>query len=123
IGSKTTEYYHKENIWWRHEVLHRLVLNDYSNRIEVYKNERDELEEKVIEQVSRLLEVLDDKDKNEISHISREFTMKQFSEARLREENWIKKIIDMPVNSKLPIFYRAFWKKRNKRNKMPYIQM
>jgi len=64
--------------------LHRLVLMDYNNRLNNFREERDTLEKKFIEETQKLFnEILAEEiKKNEIKVLSRElkeFTSKKFS--------------------------------------------
>ena len=123
IGSKATKFYDKDNIWWRHEMLHRLVISDYSNRIAIYKDERETLEEKALIETEEFLNRISRDNNGEIGLLLKEFTMKKFSETRLKEEQWITKLEDIPIINRTPFAYRFYWQKRNRRNKMPKIKM
>lgn len=121
IGSKTTRFYDKDNIWWRHEVLHRLILKDYVHRLNLYKPKRNALEQKFISESEQLLKKIDtnsdlEDEKNDLKSL----TMRTFSEAMLQEEQWINTIKDESIQNKPNLFYRFYWRKRNKRNKMPF---
>ena len=46
--------YSSENLFWRHELLHRVVLADYPNRIKLFNAERDELESRFIAEAFKI---------------------------------------------------------------------
>ncbi|HUT80454.1 MAG TPA: C69 family dipeptidase [Candidatus Bathyarchaeia archaeon] len=52
---KTTAFYDPSNLWWQHEMLHRLTLLDYTNRLSVYKSARDSLENSFISSAKELV--------------------------------------------------------------------
>ena len=119
ISSKTTEFYDKNNLWWSHEKLHRLVLQDYNHRLSVFKDEKDNLENKFIKETHEL--------HYEITHSARardvvsdlsKFSKEKYLEAREAEFRWIEKIKNMPIKRKTGIFYRKKWDKLSKRNKL-----
>jgi secernin len=119
INTKTTEFYDKNNLWWTHEKLHRLVLQDYNKRLSVFKGEKDKLENKFIKETHDLL--------YEITHSARardvildlnKFTKERYLQAREAELRWIESIKNMPIKRKTEIFYRKKWEKLSKRNKL-----
>ncbi|TLN24838.1 peptidase U34, partial [bacterium] len=44
-GPEPTAVYDPDSLWWQHEILHRAVLRDYSRRIDLLRQDRDQLEE------------------------------------------------------------------------------
>lgn len=119
INTKTTEFYDKNNLWWTHEKLHRLVLQDYTNRLSVFKEEKDKFENKFIKETNDLL--------NEITHSARvrdvvldlsNFSKEKYLETCEAELRWIERIKNMPIKKKTGIFYRKKWEKLSKRNKL-----
>ena len=52
IGPAPGAVYDARCLWWLHENLHRLVIEDYEHRIAIYKRERDALERKLMEQAN-----------------------------------------------------------------------
>ncbi len=108
------EVYDPESLWWHHEKLHRLVLQDYQKRLEVYREERDELEEKYHKQVNALLLNLSATSSEQDIQKMKSITNNAFEESRKKAEEWINKIETLPINSKPNIFYRRNWKRLNK---------
>lgn len=48
-GPEPGKFFDENTLWWRHEMLHRHVLRDYSNRLGRYRAERDSLESEFID--------------------------------------------------------------------------
>ncbi len=120
INTKTTEFYDKNNLWWTHERLHRLVLQDYNKRLAVFKDEKDKLENRFLKETHDLL--------YEITHSARardvildltKFTKEKYLEAREAELRWIEEIKNIPIKKKANYFYRKKWEKLSKINKLP----
>lgn len=54
LGPPPTGTSDEYSLWWRHERLHRAVLKDFKNRLEVFHQERDDLESSFIEKATQL---------------------------------------------------------------------
>ncbi|UJG40549.1 MAG: C69 family dipeptidase [Candidatus Heimdallarchaeum aukensis] len=110
--------YDPDNLWWIHEKLHRLVLTDYVNRLNMYRSERDELERQFIqetyEKISKITGKLSKKDKEELKKI----TKKAFTLSVEKTKTWIKKIEASTPLKKPVILYNQYWKKQNKAAKL-----
>jgi dipeptidase len=124
IGPRPTKHYDPENLWWRHEELHRLTLRDYKNRLTVYKEEKEELEEEFLEQTERMVAAIKTKkeleggDKNQLL----KFSYQRFKEAKEAEKEWIELVRNTPILKGTGICYKLFWNRRNRWNKMPKIK-
>jgi dipeptidase len=122
----TTEFYHKENLWWRHEYLHRLVLQDYVHRFSLFKGEKELIEQIIINETRKFIDMHLAKYKNldekESVLILQEYAKLVFEKVQAAEENWIEKVKKEPVKRKPKIAYLNYWRKRNKWNKMPEIK-
>ena len=112
------EVYDPESLWWHHEKLHRLVLQDYQKRLEVYRDERDELEEKYHNQVNALLSKLSTKSSEQDLNKMESITDNAFEESRRKTEEWITKIKMQPIKSKPSLFYRKRWQRLNKKDQL-----
>jgi len=113
LGPQTTPFYDKDNLWWQHEKLHRLVLLDYQNRLATFKAERDALEKQFLEETEALLNQQPDHEK------LKEFTKRKLTQAMDAEQNWIEKVQQIKISRPTNIFYKRFWAKRTKWNKLP----
>ena len=119
-GGKTFD---EKSMWWKHELLHRLILKAYQPLINVYKTERDQLENTWIKQVETLIN-------DPTTHPTHIFeTTKQFLETALKKEDeWLQKVKQKvkssnlsPRVSLLQIRYNLYWKKWDKKAKLPSL--
>ena len=112
------EYYDPNTLWWQHEKLHRLVLQDYQTRLSVFRHERDELEKDffglVADALAKVSKPPSKKDRNTLKKITEE----AFTLNRTKLNEWIKKVQKTPIRKKPSLFYRRYWNKYNKINKL-----
>ena len=113
------EIYDPETLWWNHEKLHRLVLQDYQKRLSFYRDERDELEDKYIKQVNILLTNLSSPPSDQDIKKMKSISEKAFEESRNKTNEWINKIKEFQIKKKTNLLYRLHWNKYNKKDKMP----
>jgi dipeptidase len=112
------EEYNSECLWWQHERLQRLVLQDYQKRLGFYREERDELEDKYVKQVEVLLANLSTPISEQDREKMKSITKKSFEESSEKTEEWINKVKTLPVEKKPNLFFRKYWNKYNKKDKM-----
>ena len=93
LGPELTGKYDPNSHWWRHEKLHRSLLNDFPARLSTFRQKRDELETKWLESLQDISE--------------------SFELVSDLEEEWLEKISEMPIEGKLKRNYRRYWKKQN----------
>jgi len=104
IGPTPGAVYDPKSLWWFHENLHRLVIEDYERRIATYRRERDALEQRFIEQAEgQQLE-----NQWEISRAA-------FEKAKKETLRWIERVGASRANRHENWFYRQYWKKQNGR--------
>ncbi|MFW9928503.1 MAG: C69 family dipeptidase [Candidatus Thorarchaeota archaeon] len=109
------KYYQDESLWYKHERLHRLILMDYQNLLQVYQNERDQLEENYIKETE-----LAGANTPEL----RELVDKIFQESMIYENFWFESTYKKYKEEK-PKFglkkwrYKRYWNKLNKDAKIP----
>jgi secernin len=103
LGPTPGETYNQTSCWWRHEMLHRLVLEDYRDRSGQFTAERDRLQ-------SELLKHVADSSGQDISGITRD----AFREAAAVTDGWISLVKDRPVSRKARWGFRRYWHKQNK---------
>ena len=112
------EQYNPESLWWQHERLQRLVLLDYNKRLGTYKEQRNELEDKYVKQVSILLSNLSspisDQDVKKMKNLSEN----AFEESKSKTDDWIEKIKTLSIEKKPNILFRRLWNKYNKEDKL-----
>ncbi len=106
MGLAPKDKYDSAALWWRHEDLHRAVLQDYPARQALYQSERDALESDFAraEQEVRARPAAE----------RAAFTAACFARAAKAEADWSKRVQAAPVSKKLPVLFRAAWKKFNR---------
>ncbi|MCK5409791.1 MAG: hypothetical protein KAJ30_05950, partial [Candidatus Heimdallarchaeota archaeon] len=80
----------------------------------IYKEDRDKFEKKHVKKVNTILKGLSGKPTKVILTKMKKITTDSFNESRKLTSEWIKKIIDLPIEKSTSIFYRRFWNKYNK---------
>ncbi|MEA2014270.1 MAG: C69 family dipeptidase [Thermodesulfobacteriota bacterium] len=110
-GPSPSGTYDATTLYWRHELLHRRVLRDYSILLGTYRSERDTLEKKF---VSGALDRINDTVSERHS-----FSSRCFAEADKAEEVWSDRVTGTDVKGTNSIPYRIAWKGFNKTALMP----
>lgn len=118
IGPEAKEVYDPKALWWQHEKLHRLVLEDYQTRLAVFRQERDELEKHLLSMVYEELDKINKSPTKKEKQNLRKITEEAFTLNRTKLDEWIKKIQKTPVKKKAGMLYRKYWAKYNKINKL-----
>ena len=103
LGKESGAFYDINSLWWKHELLHREIIKDYQNRIEVIKNKRDKVENELIDLVCS-----ENKKGYEISKNA-------FEKHSQLIEKWIEKVRELRINGNLNIIYKNYWKKLNRK--------
>jgi dipeptidase len=104
IGPEPTAKMNSDALWWQHEKLHRTVLQDYARRIELFRQDRDQLEELFLNAV--------DKPK-----FNRRILSEQcFEQASYKEYEWLEKVKANRARSG-PFLYRFAWAGFNRQAK------
>jgi len=86
MGPKPNALYDASAFWWRHEMLHREVLKDFSNRQKLMASEIIDIESKIA--FEKNWELL---------------------------EQWLPQIKSIPIKNKSPFLYRNYWQRLNKK--------
>lgn len=103
--------YSSENLFWRHELLHRATLVDYSNRIKLYQAARDEIESRFISEAFKI---------NDHPVAERQaLSMQSFAEADRVETEWLEKVKSNPVEKPAGLLFTIAWNAYNRQAKMP----
>lgn len=102
IGS---EKFDSSKIWWKNEVLHRLVLQDYQNRLSLYASERDLLEKEWVETLN----------KKDLAQ-KRSFSDQCFEIADKKVANWIDTIKKESISAATKSKFIKYWNKLNIQN-------
>jgi dipeptidase len=111
LGADPEGTYDASTMWWKHEELHRAVLQDYPARGSVFLELRDLLEKEFLEGVGAIN--LDDP-----------VTLLDYSSTCFRKaadftDDMVPLVNDVPARDKLPLFYQLAWKKYNNQAKIP----
>jgi len=102
--------YDDTTLYWRHELLHRRVLRDFSVSLTSYQSERDKLKSEFIKEGLR--------NAAEPPETRTLVSKRCFAEAEKAEKNWLEKVSQSPGKAKLPLLYKTAWKGFNKKAKM-----
>jgi secernin len=102
------KFFNPDAEWWRNEKLHRLVLQNYPERLAIYSRERDSYESQWFDQVSAVI-----KEKGNVFDLS-----KKIYETSINLTNkWIDKVSIIPEKHLKP-GYKKYWDKLSESNKM-----
>lgn len=114
FGPAPTDRYDARAIWWRHELLHRAVLEDYAPRLAVFADERDRLEAGFRARVEAML--ARGGGAEEAGRLSREI----WAEAQAAEARWLSEVRRVPARAgRASAQYRTHWKKLDRLARMP----
>ena len=109
-GSTPTGKYDPDSLWWMHEKLHRSVIMDYSQRIALYREERDQLEDTFIDGAEKLA-IASENEKLVYSKAC-------FDKAKTATIKWIAKVGSEPIKKGVSTLYKQ---SRNKFNHMALL--
>jgi dipeptidase len=105
MGAAPTGEFNPDSLFWKHEILHRSIIQNYPERISTVQGDRDNLEGRFLERAASI--------ENADIHARREFTRQCFSEADSATNEWINQV--QKYNDKnLPWHYRSAWREFNK---------
>lgn len=115
FGPAPKDRFDEKTIWWRHERLHREVLEDYAPRLRSFAGERDVLEARFISDVAHFLT---------LEHSPAEagiLATRCWLAASLAEDQWLEKVINTPPrrSHRPSAFYRMHWKRLNRAATLP----
>ena len=104
IGPLPTGKYDPSSLWWCHEKLHRLVLADYAQRINMYHDARDKLEAH-----------FQDRTLNALPEACWQISQTAFRDSRAATLDWIESVQTLPIKQRTRTYYRSFWQRQNKK--------
>lgn len=115
FGPAPTDSFDPTTLWWRHERLHRAVLEDYAARLKAFAEERDRLEAAFVARVDALL--ARDASAEEASKLAREI----WAEAAEAEDRWFERVrrTARRKGHEGSLLYRMHWGKLARLAKMP----
>ena len=98
-------------LFWRHEQLHRATLRDYAARLAMYRDERDELEQRLIG------DALGCHDKPLAER--RAYSARCFAEADAAEARWLEKVRALGGATRNGLLYSLAWRGFDREARMP----
>ncbi len=107
--------YNPEGFWWINEKFQRLVNQDYQQRLNVFKDERDSMEKEFLKKTEEILKSVSGKVSDEVMQKMSELTTDAFSQSIKRVKKWTNEIEKLPVHVKGGLLYRIFWNNQNRR--------
>jgi dipeptidase len=114
FGPKPSGRYNPKTRWWRHERLHRLLIEDYGPRLALIAEEQGALEERFRRRVAGALERGAVKER-------RQLVRQCWDEADAAEERWFQRIRDLARDRKARVAapYRRAWNRMAKLAALP----
>ncbi|OGO14874.1 MAG: hypothetical protein A2Z14_15910 [Chloroflexi bacterium RBG_16_48_8] len=113
MGPAPTSIFNADTLFWRHEVLHRAILRDYTHRIRAYATERDKLEREFVE--AALKRANDPVDQRNT------FVAESFSQAESMEAYWLEELSKLPIQTRSNPLHSYAWRKFNRMAEMPEL--
>jgi len=117
FGPVASKRFDEKTIWWRHEKLHRAVLEDYAPRLKAYVADRDALEIQLISDVAHFLEG------DARAHEAGILAGRSWLAASLAEDQWLETVLNVPPRRRArpSAFYRMHWKRLNRAAAIPTL--
>jgi len=113
IEKKPSGTFDNDSLFWNHELLHRLTLNDYRSGIQAYRNQRDLMETEFFTMALDLAS-----QKKEIREL---FVSDVFKRSRKNELKWIALVRNTQSKKRSGLLHSTAWKKYNNRAGIPGI--
>lgn len=88
-------------LWWRHERLHRAVLENYAGRIRAYRSERDDLEKSFVDAAEHA---------PADAAARRALSADCFQRAGVETARWLELAMQVPFLKSLRFYYSAAWR-------------
>jgi len=98
------------HLWWEHELFHRMFLFRYGRFYQNFSEERRELEEHFVRQAVSL--------HGAPAEERKDFVRRCAEEAAVFERKWLEILRRAPAKHS-GFFYRRYWKKLSRRNRLP----
>lgn len=112
LGPEPTGQYNPSTLFWRHEELHRAVLENYQQRLGVYARMRDNMEGEFVSRAEQL--------RAATAQERGKFTQNCFEKADAATSDWYLQVVNIP-KAKLPWHYKLAWNGFNNSAKMPEV--
>ncbi|MBI3498426.1 MAG: C69 family dipeptidase [Proteobacteria bacterium] len=107
FGPRPTDRFNPRTRWWRHERLHRLVIEDYGPRLALIRQERDQLEERFRKRVAAALA----SGGGSVAQARRDVVRTCWAEADAAEARWFETLhaVHRERPSQVAVPYRRAW--------------
>ncbi|MGC9358027.1 MAG: C69 family dipeptidase [Anaerolineae bacterium] len=119
LGPEPGGTYDPSTLWWQHERLHRAVLKDYSRRLALYAEERDDLERELLGEAAKYVGQVMNQPADVRRRGLQRFSAESVRLARESTAVWARKVETAPLGWRWPSLYRFAWARYNRRAKMP----
>jgi secernin len=103
LGTSPGARYSPRSLWWRHEKLHRRILQDYPTRIAVVRPRQQALEQELLAEASAAT-------RGRQSGI----TAQAFQRAQEAEEEWLQEIEGLKVERRPGLVFQGYWNAMNR---------
>lgn len=110
--------YDPDGFWWINEKFQRLVNQDYQQRLNVFKDERDSMEKEFINKAEKIMGSVSEEISEEAMQKMVEVSNDAFSQSIKKVKEWTNKIEKMPIQDKAGLVYQRYWNKQNKQAKL-----
>lgn len=110
IGPQPNGTYDPATLFWQHERLHRLTMQDYSRRLEIYRHERNELEARFVRDALELASAPGDE--------RLAFSARCFAEANDAEQEWLERLSKEKRPTQVSWHYAQAWRQFNQQAEM-----
>lgn len=111
-NSETLTFSH-DSYWWKHELLHRQAIIKYNSWRNNIAPERDELENKFLDEDQRLYQRILKNDKNYPDKLIA-YSKECFTVTDEKCSVWIKRLNNSDEDANIPYRFKHFWDKQNK---------
>jgi secernin len=110
-GPAPTGTYDAATLYWQHEALHRATLRDYATFIQLYRAERDALEQEFV------AGALDCTHGTAAERTA--FSARCFAEAGAAQARWLERLSSVEAQKRPNWLYSMAWNRFNRQAKMP----
>ncbi|MCP4536833.1 MAG: peptidase U34 [Chloroflexi bacterium] len=114
LGTRATDTYDPDALWWAHERLHRAVIRDYATRLPLYREERDALEAAFLRKAAEMYDQHRGASAKERVEPLRDFTAVCFEQAAEATARWTETVSSTPIRHRLPRLFSRAWDKFNR---------
>jgi len=108
LGTAPGPRYNPRSLWWRHEALHRRILQDYPSGAAVLRREQAEMETELLRRAAAVPR------RGRFALTEQAFRLAAQAEAR-----WLQELRQLPAARRPGLVYQAYWNAQNRAAGMP----